>query len=118
MATDVPTADLTRTRGDTYRIVFRIKDDANVSVDISTWTDFLLTVDPAKDPVDATNNVGQITGVVIDGPNGRVAFSPSGTVADATPNKYYYDCQAVDDNGEKRTFIKGKYEVKQDITKD
>ena len=119
MSIPISVADVVRTRGDTYRIVFRVKEKhTDASVDITSWTAFIMTVDPSKEPTDTSKNIGQIAGVIIDGATGVVGFSPVGAVSEATPGKYHYDCQAVDDNGEKRTFIKGKYEVKQDITKD
>ena len=46
-----------RKRGDTRRIVFIIKDADKVVIDITLWTSFILTVDPAKKPVNDSNNL-------------------------------------------------------------
>lgn len=103
-------------RGDTRRHAFRIKDTADTVIDISGWTGFLLTIDPSNKPADNSANIEQMTGTLVtDGTDGRVYFVPAGT---APVGKYSYDCQALDDNGEKVTFAEGKYVVEQDITKD
>lgn len=113
----VPTKiKIERKRGDTKRMVFRIKDqETGDAIDITSWTSFLLTVDPAFNPADDTDNLFQIIGAIIDGPTGRVGFTPAGTTA---PGNYYYDAQALDDNTEKVTFAEGEYILIQDITKD
>lgn len=113
----VPTKiNIQRKRGDTRRMTFKIKDSNDgAAIDISLWTAFLLTVDPQFNPTDDTGNVMQINGVVVDGPGGRVAFTPTGT----TPiGNYFYDAQAIDANTEKVTFSEGTYELIEDITKD
>lgn len=105
-----------RKRGDTRRIVYAIKDVDKNAIDITLWTAFLLTVDPQKKPVDDTNNLYQVAGVLEGaGINGRVGFSPPGTTV---VGSYFYDCQALDGNGEKVTFAEGKYKLTMDITKD
>jgi len=113
----VPTKiNIQRKRGDTRRMIFKIKSSTDGSgIDISLWTAFLLTVDPSFNPVDDTGNAMQINGVIVDGPGGRVAFTPTGTTA---IGNYFYDAQAVDENTEKVTFAEGTYELIEDITKD
>lgn len=108
--------DIERTRGDTQRIILKITDDATgLPADISSWSDFKLTVDPSKDPEDGTTKVEEMTGALAGaGTDGRVYFIPSGATA---AGKYYYDAQALDANAEKYTFAKGKYVLIQDITK-
>ena len=110
----ITTIDIVRKRGDTKRIIFQIKDDTGTVVDITSWTGFLLTVDPAPNPTDNTTKVFEITGVIVDGPNGRVAFSPDGL---ADIGVYFYDVQGLDNNSEKITFVEGSYTLNQDITK-
>lgn len=113
----VPTRiDLERKRGDTRRIIFKVKaKDTGSAVDLTGWTSFLLTVDPAKDPIDALNNIGQITGSIIaPASDGRVGFTPPGTWP---IGNYFYDAQAIDANSEKVTIAEGKYKIIQDITK-
>ena len=111
------TTNITRKRGDTCGIVFRIKKaDGVTDEDISTWTNFLLTVDPSKAPTDALANVFQAVGAfVTDGTDGRVRFFPPGTTG---VGSYYYDVQALDNDGKKCTPVQGKYKLTQDITKD
>jgi len=110
------TLNIKRKRGDTRRIIFVIKDEDGAIIDISSWSLFLLTVDPEKAPIDNTNNLFQITGALItDGTDGRIGFTPPGT---ADVGDYYYDVQATDVNSEKITFASGSYKLSQDITKD
>ncbi len=112
--------DIEYSRGDSYPYSILIKDKAaGVYVDITGYT-FILTVDPAKAPVDASNNVFSVVGVV--DPDqvtnaGRVSFTPT---EDDTDNvgKFYYDIQFIDGSGNKRTFVKGfKFLIEQDISK-
>jgi len=110
------TIDLSRTRGDTQRIILRITDSAGQPVDISQWSQFMLTADPSRAPDDATANVEEITGTITSGgTDGRVHFIPTGTTQ---AGRYFYDAQALDANGEKYTFAAGRYTIVQDITKD
>lgn len=106
--------DITRKRGDTYAIEFVVKND-DVVVDITDCT-FLLTVDPAKTPTDATNNLFQLTGVIIDAPAGTVAFTPTAEQVDHI-GKFFYDIQMTNAAGAIRTITKAKFVLEQDITK-
>lgn len=104
-----------RKRGDTDFEVFRVLTESDCSVvDISNWTDFFLTVDTLREPPDPFTSVEVISGVIIDGPLGRVGFSPLGNLA---VGRYFYDVQALNDNGKKKTIAQGRWVIKQDITK-
>ena len=105
--------NLSRKRNDTRRIIFRVTEKGG-NVNIASWTGFKLTVDPAKAPIDAANNVMNLTGTVVDAVNGRVGFTPTGSTV---IGDYFYDAEAIDDNSEKVTFAEGSYEITQDITK-
>lgn len=108
--------DITKTRGDTKRMIFVIKDSDGNVVDISAWTSFLMSLNPDKAPTDNLGQLAQFTGsLTTDGLDGRAHFTPDGTEA---IGKYFYDCQALDSNSEKITFSKGRYTIEQDITKD
>lgn len=108
--------DITRKRGDTYADQFTIKSETTgAAIDITGYS-FLLTVDPAKTPADATNNLFQLTGTITDGANGVVEFAPNATQADNV-GSYYYDVQLTDGAGRIRTFDSGKYKFVQDVTK-
>jgi hypothetical protein len=106
--------DIERKRGDTYPIEITVLSDG-VALDI-TGASFLLTVDPAKEPTDATNNLCQLTGVITDAPTGAVSFTPTANQMDAV-GKYFFDIQMTDASGAIRTIDAGKFVLKQDITK-
>ncbi len=110
------TINIEKKRGDTKRHTFTVyKPDGLTVENVSSWSVFLLTIDPEKRPLDATNNLSQIAGAITtDGSDGKISFVPSGTVS---IGKYYYDAQAFDGNGEKTTFAEGRYKITQDITK-
>lgn len=108
--------DIVKKRGDTRRHTFVIKDASGVAVPINSWSAFALSIHTVKKPTDITTQVEKITGALTTaGADGRVHFVPSGTLA---IGKYYYDAQGLDANGEKITFVEGKYTVEQDKAKD
>lgn len=116
MATFAPTnADICIVRGDSPVIPVQVQDGSGSPLDVSTGT-FTLTVDPSDAPSDNTGNLFSVVGSVTDGPNGQVTFQPSDTDTDQAPEIYNYDVQMVL-NGSKRTILKGKFEIQQDITK-
>ncbi len=109
--------DLCFQRGDTEPWTFTIVNKTTaVAIDITGFS-FLLTVDPSDEPVDAVNNLFQLTGTVTDGPGGVVQFAMSAANADQTPQEYFFDLQQTDAGGAIRTIAKGVYEFQQDITK-
>ena len=112
MPTEIP---ITKKRGDTRPHIFTIKDASGTVVNINSWTEFSLVVDPSPNPTDSANNVETMTGsFVTDGTDGKVQFPP----AAATPiGVYFYDAQAKDDNSDIVTFVEGQYTVSQDINK-
>jgi hypothetical protein len=106
--------DLCVTRGDSTAFSFNLQDQAGSAIDIAGFT-FLLTVDPSDAPADDTGNLFQISGTITDGPGGVVQFAP--TPANNTPpGDYFFDVEWTA-TGAIRTIIKGKYTIKQDITK-
>ena len=107
---------ITRKRGDTSGIVFVIKNpDTFEVVDISLWSNFFLTVDPEREPVDALSNVFQaVGGLLTDGTDGKIRFFPPGTSA---VGNYFYDVQAADNDLKTTTIAEGSYILTQDITK-
>lgn len=110
-------AEIERRRGDTYADEFVvISSISGVAIDISVGYSFLLTIDPDKDPVDDTNNKYQLTGAIIDGPNGIVGFAPSAEQADLLGG-FWYDVQMTDPASKIRTIEHDKYKYLQDITK-
>jgi hypothetical protein len=116
--------NLCRFRGDTYPAKFRATNEGSPQVlDITSYA-FLMTVNSVKSP-DANSSpiVGdqkfQITGTITDAATGRFEFQYTGSPAPQLldPGTYYYDVQMTDGTGDIRTIIKGKYTIKQDITK-
>lgn len=108
--------DILRARGDTYANIVVVTDAVGAAVDITGYS-FLMTIDPSKAPVDNTNNLFQLTGIITDAPNGRVEFEPTAIQTDLV-GSYFYDIQMTDDAGRIRTIATGKYKFVQDITKD
>ncbi len=107
---------ITRRRGDTYAETITVTDMAGAPIDITGYT-FKLTVDPAKDPASAANNLFSITGTILSPAAGTVEFAPSPPQADQAPGTYYYDIQMVDGAGRIRTIALDKWTVQQDISK-
>lgn len=108
-------ADIEIKRNDTRRHVFKIKDsETKESIDITGWASFVLSIHTTKTPIDNTTEVESISGVIVDAQNGRVGFTPSGNLS---VGKYFYDAQGLDANGERITFVEGKYDVDQDRAK-
>lgn len=107
---------ITRTRGDTYPDQITVLSQATGEPINITGYSFALTVDANSDPVSSATNLYSLVGVIIDGPNGVVEFSPSAVQADLV-GEYFYDIQMTDTNGKKRTIVKGRYVYEQDVTK-
>ena len=104
-----------RVRGDTYPFVLSIQDAAGAPIDVTGFS-FLLTVDPSDEPADATNNLFQLVGAIIDAANGKVQFTPTTLDADHV-GEFFHDVQQTDGTGAIRTIAKGPYNLSQDITK-
>tara|TARA_Y100000310_G_scaffold316724_1_gene368805 strand:+ start:205 stop:588 length:384 start_codon:yes stop_codon:yes gene_type:complete len=106
------------TRGDSPFIPVSVTSGGS-PLDLAGGT-FLLTVSTEEDPADNTNQVFQVTGVVVgDSTNGNLTFQPTETDNDLNPNtEYFYDISAELASIGKRTLFKGKYEIAQDIGKD
>ncbi len=112
--------DIDYVRGDTKPIRLTITGATSGDPVDLTGCSFILTVDPAKAPTDASNNLMALTGVVdadqITNP-GKVMFEPSVSDTNHT-GTYYYDIQMTDANGYINTFVSGfKFKLGQDITK-
>lgn len=107
-------SDISRVRGDTYRIRRTVKASGAV-VDITDWT-FLLTINRVAKPVDASDQIAQIAGVIFDATSGVVDFTPSEADVDVA-GSYFYDIEAIDAGGETTTPGKGQFIISQDITK-
>lgn len=115
MATFGPTIeDIEVVRGDSPVIPLTVKSNG-VAVDVTGGV-FELAVDATQKPVDETTQVMLVTGTVVSGPAGTVSFQPTSLELDLEPKTYYYDVQMTL-GGSKRTILKGKFVVQQDINK-
>lgn len=116
--------EICRFRGDTKAVKRVITQDGSPSVvDISLFS-FLMTVNTVKNPdIGVSPVLGQqlfqIVGTITDGPNGKFEFeyTASPNPAELDFGGYFYDMQMTDGAGIIRTIAKGKYTIKQDITK-
>lgn len=118
MASSKKGPELERFRGDTKAHVFTVTDSDGIAVDISSWTNFLLTVNSDFDPANTDNELLQMTGAFqTDGTDGKVEFSPSLGDSDQTPGSYWYDVQGTDASSKIVTLAKNKYTFHQDIGK-
>jgi hypothetical protein len=121
---DIPEYDICRKRGDTYAQTFQFLVDGT-GHDITGDT-LELAVNSEENPTDTTNQLFLMTTsggspelVILGSADGTFTVAPNATNADQTPATYYYDLQWTDTvgTGEKRTIMRGKWIVVQDITK-
>jgi hypothetical protein len=107
-------------RGDSYPISLTIKDaSSGEAIDISGYS-FILTVDETKNPTDDSTKVFSVDGVVDADQTtnpGKVTFTPTTVNTSIAPQKYYYDVQMTDGDGNIRTIEKNTWFIEQDITK-
>lgn len=109
--------NMTYYRGDSYPRIFTILNAAtSVAIDITNYT-FKLTVNRDRDPVDASNQLFQIDGIIADGPAGQVSFSITSGHTGINPGQYYYDVQMTTDEGDVRTIVKAVFAITMDVTK-
>ncbi len=108
--------DITRTRGDTKRLILVLYNPTSGAIQsIAGWNTFRIGVDTLQSPPDGTTNVVTLTGALLtDGTDGKITHAVPDTIA---AGSYYYDAQAIDSNGEKYTYAKGRFIVEQDRTK-
>lgn len=108
--------DIEVTRGDSPVIPVKVTDaKTKLPVDVTGGV-FVLTVDPSEEPLDNSANLFALNGTVADGPGGLATFQPTTSQLDVTPGEYFYDVQMTL-GGSKRTILKGKFTVSQDIGK-
>lgn len=103
-------------RGDNDSRGFIIQDSAGEVVNIGGFS-FILAVDSRKNPTDVSTQQFSLAGVITDAPNGAVSFTPTSVDTDITPGIYYYGIQQLDTGAAKKTIIKGRIEIIQDIVK-
>lgn len=118
MPEHVESIPLYRKRGDDYPMEFTLFDDEDPMepVNILGFT-FKLAVDPSDCPLDATNNVLNLTGSIVNDALGIFQFNPSVAEMNITPDTYYYEVAIVDGAGNNRTIVKSKFIIEQDVVK-
>jgi len=108
-------------RGDSYPLELTIKNKASGLVINLTGYTFKFTVNSEQNPVDSTNELFQVAGVVDpdqDTNTGKVTFTPEiEDTATASISTYYYDIELSYSIGRPRTIKKDKFKILQDITK-
>ena len=103
-------------RGDSWPFVVTITDrTTSTPLDITSYT-FKLTVDRKANPSSEGTKLFNVTGVVIDGPNGKVKFTPI-SANHGTAGNYYYDIQMSGAGNVVKTIVKSQYIINQDISK-
>ncbi len=116
--------EICRFRGDTQPLKFQVTQSGSPSTIDITGYSFLFTVNSERNPdIDVSPEVGtqqfQITGTITTAVEGRFEFryEASPNPSELIPGTYYYDIQMTESGGNVRTIGKGKYVIKQDITK-
>lgn len=75
---------------------------------------FTFTINREKEPVDISQQVYQATAKLINAALGELSFL---VTTEIEPGDYFYDIQVRKPNGNVKTLKKGKFKIKQDITK-
>jgi len=117
MTDHITIIDLHRVRGDDHPFAFQLFKADGITVEPVSGFTFLMTADPDDEPIDNSNNYWQLAGVITDGPNGKFHFLPSTIQMDLAIDTHFYDVQMMDGGAFKRTPIRGKLIIEQDITK-
>lgn len=110
--------DLCFTRGDTEPFSFALVDDSTPAAAIPiTGFSFLLTANTEQDPINDDNQLFQLSGFIGADPLlGIVTFSPI-VATFLNAGDFFFDVEQTDASSKIRTIIKGKLEIRQDITK-
>ena len=104
-------------RGDSYPVVFTLKDKATKAAIDLTGSTVKMTVDSLKEPPDNTTKVFEVAGVLdADPTTGKVSFLPTATNT-ATAGTFFYDVQLTGADGSVRTVAKSTFTITMDITK-
>ena len=107
--------DITCRKGDTFKLVMNVKDDAGDDVDFSLYTDVLLQVRPHDEDTSTpvlelilsdydTSTVGTIIGI-----------KPAATMSTIDAGVYVYDWQFTDATGVVVTWFYGLFKINDDV---
>lgn len=109
--------------GDTLALGFRIRSAAGEDVDV-TGSTFRLTINRRRHPVDAADQIVQLSGTIVDAAEGRVAFGVSANAWNSVPRSdfqggvasFFYDIEWTDGAGVVKTFGVGRFLLARGIT--
>lgn len=107
-------------RGDSFDINLTIKAKGGSTINLTGYS-FLFTVNSEQNPLDDTNEIFQVAGVIDPDQvtnEGKLTITPTAVQTNLSPADYFYDVQMTDDSGNIRTIAKDKFKILQDITKD
>ncbi len=100
--------------GDTKPFQFERRVNGAV-IDITGFT-YVLSVDPDSAPESSSTQLFQLTGSVVDGPNGIVEFAMNASQSDQNVDVFFYDIQETDGAADITIASRGKYEFEARIT--
>ena len=104
-------------RGDSYYIVFTLKDKVTQEAIDLTGATVKMTVDILKDPPDDTTKLFEVAGVIDATPTtGKVSFLPT-TANTATTGSFFYDVEVIGADLSVRTVVKSTFAITMDIGK-
>jgi hypothetical protein len=110
--------NISRHRGDTFPIILYLTDeDTGRPFPIPGGSTFLFTVNGNASPTDASDQVFQSVGEIVNASLGSVRFPVDPAAADIL-GTFYHDAQMTGPTGLIRTVDHGEYVVEQDITKE
>jgi hypothetical protein len=109
--------------GDTSAIGFVVRDPAGDPVDVTGYS-FRLTVSRARHPSSAGDQIASFAATVLDGPAGRIGFTPLATSWSTAPAQdfhrgiasYWYDVEQVDAVADVHTYGTGRFLLKRGIS--
>ena len=103
-------------RGDSYPLVYVLRNKTTgLAINITDYT-FKLTVSSEKDPVDESSKKFSVDSVIVSATEGRFSFLPT-EANNSEVGKFFFDIQMTTALGHKKTIAKDKYIISQDIGK-
>jgi len=105
-------------RGDSYPLTMTIKNKETKEVVPLAGYTFQLAVDPLQNPVDDSDQVFSVAGVIDVDPNtGKVSFTPTSLQTDFGKGLFWFGIQMTNAVGHVKTIAKYKWKQSQDINK-
>ena len=108
-------SDIKRYRGDTVPLGITVTQN-NLAYDLTGCT-LKLSISELENPTTEEEIIQQTVGVLDTDPTTGKAYFPFEDTDFDFLGSYFYDIELADSNGKKRTIIKRKVKITQDITK-